>query len=243
MTGSNVLRFPNTDRASDMPGADRTLAARAGVGEQGAFETLWARHAPFVETAALLLTHQSHAAAATAEVAHGLRSELTAGWEPVEPVRVAAYRMLRDVVDAPSGHSEALKDSTTVRTFVGACVADQEMLWYAYVEPVGYAALSRYCGVRPPALLSTLRDARDRFRGAWVAEMACSRGSSSDCARHLRGRIRGRRSVELDAHERACLLCGLLQWDPGRIEQSLPLMLLPWVLGPEAMAWLRDGGR
>ena len=239
MTGSNVLWFPNAHRASDAPCADRTLAARAVAGEQAAFETLWARHASSVHQAALLLTHRSDAASATSEVALHLHGTLTLGWEPVEPVRVTAYRLLRDLVGAPA----ALEDSVTVRAFVGSSVSDQELVWYSYVEPVGYTALSRYCGVRPAALLSILHDVRDRFRDAWIAEMADSRGTSPDCTRHLRARMHGYRSADLGAHERTCLMCGLLQWDPGRVEQSLRLMLLPWALGPQARALLWDGGR
>lgn len=231
IVGTNVLLFPNADRA---------LTARAASGDHAAFDALWSRHQSSILAAARCLEPAMDPAAATEQVGSRLRGAFDDGWEPVEPFRASAYRMLRDLLVPQSEHCDLLEDSIAVRTFAAASHADQDLLWYVDVEPVGYSALFRFCGLRPSALLGAVEGARDRYRNSWMrAKIACPRTEAA-CAQFLRDRLRTRSTLEMQAHQRACQLCAALTVR-GTLEGSLRVLLLPSVLGRRGIRLLTEG--
>lgn len=214
----------STDPDALFPTADRSLVAQVRRGGRDAFDTLWLRHGPAVAEAAGLLAPGCDTGRVAEEVRHELRIVLQHDGPRADPVRVRAYRLLRELVGAPGSGCAETDSCTTVLAFESLAAADRELLWYADVEPVGYGVLATVCGIRPSDALAALAGARRRFRERWALRPG---GGTGPAAASGRPRRPAEAHGTLSASACPCARSVEQAWGPDRsLREALLLVVL-----------------
>jgi DNA-directed RNA polymerase specialized sigma24 family protein len=238
--------------------SDEALVRLAGRGDRVAHAELWLRHGPAVRAVARRAAVGPDADVVVEEAFARTELALRRGLPTTVPFRLHAYETVREVaagravpvqpasgVSLPGGAraaEPAPEQSPLARAFRSLPALWRSTLWYLDVERDPAASVALWAGVPLADLAVVGRTARAALRRSWVHAQACAWGSETPCAttavrisRYLRGQLRTEQKGTLEAHLAGCDRCSIVLAEYPDVAQRLELVLLPGVLGAEAL--------
>ncbi|WP_245992065.1 sigma-70 family RNA polymerase sigma factor [Mycetocola lacteus] len=251
---------------SEQPAPDDSELLRAArAGEEGAFATLWTRHAEAGKRASRAISRSFDADDVVSEAFSRIIATVNRGSGPQDAFRPYLFATIRSVIARWGGRqhevnvdqlevvgdlsadmtSKEFERQLIVRAFATLPTRWQEVLWYVEVEGKRPRQIAPLIGVSANSVSALAYRAREGLRQAWIQEHFAILPAESEhrwvvqrIGEYSRDALSTRDRARFDTHIDQCDSCRALVVEGRELAGSLRVWLLPALIGTGAAAYL-----